>query len=345
MIYFLVFFSIIVGVILMTGVLISAPGYKGPASDHFDGNRFLNYGNVEARGFFSVLKWMLTRKRQKWVRNTSPATGPAPASSVTFGATLTFVNHSSFLLQTAGYNFLIDPVFSKRVSPFTFAGPSRMRQPGIRPDDLPQINYVLLTHNHYDHLDIATVLELHRRFRPAFVVPLGVGAYLIRNGIEDVVEMDWWQSVGLRDELVLRAAPAQHFSGRGITDRNKTLWCGYVVETRAHRIYFAGDTAYNKILFGRISEQFGSPDLSVLPIGAYQPRWFMSPIHCSPAEAVQIHLDLKSRRSLACHFGTFPLGDDSRDEPLHDLRAALSNKNLSPADFTVLSEGESLKLE
>lgn len=345
MIYLLVMVVVFVAAIVATGIVLSGPAYRGPQTDHFNGRTFVNYGNAKAKGPMSVLKWLITRKKGKWPRNTAETFGKKPSTHVGKGTRISFINHSSFLIQTQNKNILIDPVFSERVSPFTFAGPRRMRAPGIPLDELPHIHYIFISHNHYDHLDMPCVQELQNRHAPAFIVPLGVKALLQKKGIGNVVEMDWWDEVRLEDQLTVRCAPAQHFSGRGMFDRDKTLWCGFVIDAASTKLYFTGDTAYNQKLFQQIKTTFGPFDLSIIPIGAYQPRWFMNTIHCSPDEAVQIHMDIQSRRSLACHFGTFPLADESSDDPVNDLNRAMTAKNLSLDDFTVLSEGSSLLLE
>ena len=323
--------------IMLVAYFISAPGYKGPVSGHFDGKRFINPGGVKAKGFPDVLKWMSQRKRGVWKPNMLVAPGAKPVDKVTDGIKVTFVNHSTFLIQLGGLNILTDPVWSERTSPFTFAGPKRMRPPGIRFEDLPRIDVVLLSHNHYDHLDIRTVVRINERFHPRFVQPLGVGEYLNQYGIAVNADLDWWTSSAV-GELTIHAVPAQHFSGRGTFDRDATLWCGYVISSIEGNIYFAGDSGYNHKTFKEIGEKF-HPDLSIIPIGAYKPEWFMSPIHCSPAEAVQIHIDLGTRQSIASHFGTFPLADDGFTDPVMELKASLHKKGIPDEKFIALEEG------
>jgi L-ascorbate metabolism protein UlaG (beta-lactamase superfamily) len=339
MIIVLILLAVIVSSIFVTSFLISAPRYQGPPLPHFDGRKFINPGNALAKGFPDVMKWMISRKRGLWTPDNNAAVGEAPPVSVQQGVRVTFVNHSTFLIQFDGLNILTDPVWSERTSPFTWIGPKRMRPPGIRMEDLPRIDVVLLSHNHYDHLDIRTVITLHEHFHPKFVVPLGVGKFLEENGIASYSELDWWTSVTIGHEISVEAVPAQHFSGRGMFDRDATLWCGYVITTTKGNIYFAGDSGYNGSTFKEIGVKF-KPRLSIIPIGAYKPQWFMSPIHCSPAEAVQIHIDLGSHTSIASHFGTFPLADDGYDDPVSDLKIALTERGISSGDFIALQEGE-----
>lgn len=322
----------------LIGILLSAPVYKGPPSDHFDGKRFINPTGLKAKGLSEVFKWMRERKQGSWPSRMHLKPGPKPLPRYDNGVRITFVNHSTFLIQVDGINIITDPVWSERVSPFSFAGPKRMRPPGIKFEDLPKIDLVLLSHNHYDHLDIDTVRKIHDKFNPQYVVPLGVSQYLRNNKIEFVKELDWWQSVAFGTGFTIECVPAQHFSGRGTSDRDKTLWCGYAIHGRHGNVYFAGDTGYNPKTFKEIGERT-KPTISIIPIGAFKPEWFMSPIHCSPDEAVQIHKDLNSPQSIASHFGTFPLADDSCDDPVERLTAALKREGIAMTAFITLEEG------
>jgi L-ascorbate metabolism protein UlaG (beta-lactamase superfamily) len=323
---------------VITGLLLSAPVYKGAASDHFDGKKFINPSGMRAQGLGAVFKWMRNRKPGKWTEKRDTQPGDKPLPRYDDGIRITFINHSTFLIQVDGINILTDPVFSERVSPFTFAGPKRMRPPGIRFEDLPKIDLVLLSHNHYDHLDITTVRKLHDKYNPKFIVPLGVAAFLRQNKIELISELDWWQSAPFGTVFTIESVPAQHFSGRGTFDRDMTLWCGYVIHRPHGNIYFAGDTGYNNKTFVEIGERT-APKLAIIPIGAFKPEWFMSPIHCSPEEAVKIHIDLKVPQSIASHFGTFPLADDDCEDPINGLREGLKKAGVPSDKFLVLEEG------
>lgn len=322
----------------IVGILLSAPTYKGPVSDHFNGKQFLNPKGIKAKGLPDVFKWMRERQRGKWENKRHLKPGPKPLPRYDNGVRITFVNHSTFLIQVDGINILTDPVWSERVSPFAFAGPRRMRPPGIAFSDLPKIDLVLLSHNHYDHLDITTLRRIHDKYNPQFIVPLGVSPYLEKKKITLVREMDWWQKIPFGTGFSIESVPAQHFSGRGTMDRDCTLWCGYCIHGTHGNIYFAGDTGYNPDTFKEIGLRT-RPTLSIIPIGAFKPEWFMSPIHCSPDEAVRIHIDLSSPQSIASHFGTFPLADDSCDDPVDGLVAALKREGLSQKQFVVLEEG------
>lgn len=322
------------------GMLISAPVHNGPVTDHFDGNKFINPGNVAAKGFGDVFRWMLKRNQGPWKETTQFTYGAKPEARIWDSLRITFVNHSTFLIQVNGLNILTDPVWSDRTSPFGFIGPKRMKPPGIHFDDLPDIDYVIISHNHYDHLDIGTLKNIYQKYQPKIVTPLGVKSYLEKNGINSAHDLDWWQEYSHSDSLSIISVPAQHFSGRGISDRDATLWCGYVIKRPGGNIYFAGDTGYNNLTFKEIGMRCAPVSVALIPIGAYKPEWFMSPIHCSPDEAVKIHFDLNAHQSIATHFGTFALADDGEIEPVQDLHHALKKFGLTTDKFLVLSEGE-----
>lgn len=342
----LILLALVVLVALSIGYYISAPRYTGPVSDHFDGKEFRNLGNAQAKGFREVLGWMLNRERtQPWEPYHNQNPGPKPPERVNDSPThpirVTFVNHSTVLLQFDSLNVLTDPIWYERVSPFQWAGPKRNRPPGIRFDDLPKIDVLLLSHNHWDHLDIETVKKLCQRDHPKVFCPLGVKVFLEQHGCQNIVELDWRQSASYNNQTTIHCVPAQHFSGRGMFDRNATLWCGYVIDSQTTgKLYFAGDTGYGPFLKEEIGDKFGPLRLSLIPIGAYKPAWFMSPIHCSPAEAVQIHRDVRSQQSIAIHFGTFPLADDGEHEPVDDLKKALIQQGIPSSHFKALKEGE-----
>ncbi len=305
---------------------------------HFDGKRFFNPGAPQARGFPDVLKWKLTTRPHqspKWVDDVSPTVPPASVSGGELRVTM--VNHSTVLLQTAGLNFLTDPIWSDRTSPVSWAGPKRRRAPGVRWADLPPIDLVLLSHNHYDHLDLPTLRRLAGNTRTRYIVPLAVGKLLKSQGIGPVQELDWGESCQVAGTTI-HAVPALHFSARGVFDRNRTLWCGYVIQVSGLTVYFAADTAFGAH-FEQIRERFGPPRLALLPIGAYEPRWFMGPIHMAPDEAVRAHRILGAETSIAIHHGTFQLADDALDEPKELLAASGAGDS-----FRVLNNGEFLSL-
>jgi L-ascorbate metabolism protein UlaG (beta-lactamase superfamily) len=255
---------------------------------------------------------------------------------------VTFVGHATFLLQVGATNLLIDPVYAERASPVAFAGPRRVRAPGVRFDDLPTVALVLVSHNHYDHCDLATLRALDRRFQPRVVAPLGNAPLLRSAGIRQVEEIDWWRSAQTTP-LPITLTPAQHFSARTMFDRNRALWGGFVIEAAGRRILFAGDSGYGPH-FREIGDRVGPIDLALLPIGAYEPRWFMKDIHMNPPEAVQAHLDLAARASLAMHYGTFQLTPEGIDEPARELAKALRERGVAADQFRPAEVGASVSL-
>ena len=333
-----------IGLIILVGYSLSAPKYSGPISDHFNGKKFLNPGGASAAGLGAVFKWMINRQKGTWSKLENVSTGTKPPAKVETGLRITFINHSTFLIQTHGLNILTDPIWSNRASPFSWAGPKRRRPPGLDFDDLPFIHVVLLSHNHYDHLNVSTLKILHRKFQPTIFTALGIQRFLEKKGIPNAVEMDWWDERELNSGLKLISVPAQHFSGRGMFDRDATLWCGFVIRRKEGNIYFAADSGYNYSLFTEIGEKMAPIKLAILPIGAYKPSWFMSPIHASPAEAVKIQLDVRAEKAIASHFGTFLLADEGEDEMYEDLERALAENKLTRDDFLVLMEGEGIQL-
>jgi L-ascorbate metabolism protein UlaG (beta-lactamase superfamily) len=260
--------------------------------------------------------------------------------------TATWIGHATVLLQFDGMNVLTDPHFSDRASPVQWYGPERTVPPGIALADLPSIDVVVISHNHYDSLDRGTIRSLRRRpggEQTLFAVPLGLAAWFRGLGIDRVRELDWWEST-THGRLKLTATPAQHWSQRSLFDRNRTLWSGWVISAADFRVYFAGDSGYAP-LFGDIGAALGPFDLALLPIGAYEPRWFMRANHINPEEAVLAHRDLGARRSIAIHWGTFVLSDEPLTEPLEKLREAAARHRLAPGDFIVLKHGETRLLD
>jgi L-ascorbate metabolism protein UlaG (beta-lactamase superfamily) len=311
-----------------------------PRSDHFDGRRFFNPNGANGQPVWMVPRLLFT----PWTRWPSevPVEPRRPPSPGPGEVVVTFIGHATFLIQVASVNMLIDPVYYQRASPLWFAGPRRVRAPGVRFDDLPPLSLVLLSHNHYDHCDLETLLLLERRFHPSVVTPLGNGRLLRSAGISQVEEIDWWETTSVAP-LPITVTPAQHFSARGPFDRNRALWGGFLIEAGGHRILHAGDSGYGPH-FGEIAARVGPIDLALLPIGAYEPRWFMKDIHMNPAEAVQAHLDLAARRSIAMHFGTFQLTPEGIDEPVRDLENALRERGVPAEWFQSMDVGESLRL-
>ncbi|MCA9712376.1 MAG: MBL fold metallo-hydrolase, partial [Myxococcales bacterium] len=292
-----------------------------PPSDHCDGKRFHNVEPTPHGTPAKLLRWALTRKPGPWGPYRDEPPGPPPPARVERGIRVTMVGHATLLVQTAGLNLLTDPIWSARCSPVAWAGPRRRRPPGVAFDDLPRIDAILLSHDHYDHLDLPTLRRLRERDDPTVFTGLGNAARLRPAGLHAVHELDWWDAASL-GPLDVHAVPARHFSGRTPFDRDQTLWLGLWVRGPAGSVLFAGDTGLGPH-FEQIHARLGAPDVALLPIGAFRPRWFMRPIHMSPAEAVQAHLTLRAGVTVPMHYGTFPLADDGFDEPPRELRAAL----------------------
>ena len=310
-------------------------------SDHFDGRRFVNPTGVAAQPFSAVPR-MLLEPRTRWPgRVDEPPRRPPGLDGAS--AVLTFIGHATFLIQTAAGSILTDPMYSNRAGPLHVFGPRRVRQPAVRFDDLPPISTVLLSHNHYDHCDLRTLGKLAGRFDPVVVTPFGNGTLVRSTGIRRIEELDWWQEAET-SALPITLTPAQHFSARNPLDRNRALWGGFMLTVGSARIFFAGDTAYAPF-FSDVRQRLGPIDLALLPIGAYEPRWFMQAVHMNPAEAVEAHLDLEASESVGMHFGTFQLTTEGIDEPLRALEEARRARNVPPSRFRTLGFGESMRLE
>ena len=307
-------------------------------------------------GFGSLLKWMLvhrtTRPRPKDPDPSVFARVPpdfVPPRAPRSQLTVTWVGHSSLLIQLDGLNILTDPMWSERASPVQFAGPRRWVRPGIAFEDVPPLDVVLQSHNHYDHLDAPTIRRLARAHPEAsWVVPLGLAAFVCKRGVRDnrVRELDWWEEHAI-GSLRIAATPAMHFSSRGIGDRGDSLWCGFALSSdgaNGRHVYFAGDTGYHPE-FGAIGERYGPFDVALMPIGAYEPRWFMRYVHMNPEEAVAAFRALNARMMVPIHWGTFKLTDEAMDEPPIRARAAWDSAGLPPNGYRQLAHGETLVLD
>jgi L-ascorbate metabolism protein UlaG (beta-lactamase superfamily) len=310
-------------------------------SDHFDGKKFFNPHRPKDHGFTDILKMLRSYRPTKWPKQVANTHAPSfPATLNPGEVATTFVNHATMLLQTDVLNILTDPVWAERASPVPFAGPKRVRKPGVAFDDLPKVDVILLSHNHYDHMDIETLQKLTKRDRPTIFTPLGNEAVLTKHGIGPVTELDWWETAEFAG-LKITLTPAQHFSSRTPFDRNLALWGGFWVQNQDYSFYFAGDAGYSPH-FGEIHGRLGAPDLALLPIGAYEPNWFMQPIHMNPEEAVRAHQDLQARFSVAIHFGTFQLTEEAIDDPAARLQKARAEARVDAAAFRVPNEGETV---
>ena len=300
-------------------------------SDHFDGQRFFNPPladeAADRRGLVQVLRWRLQGDRSAWGPH------PPPPDRVPAGtAALTFIGHASFLLRLPGMVVLTDPVFSERCSPFSRLGPRRAHPPGIALDALPAVDIVLVSHNHYDHMDLPSLRRLAARGTSRAITSAGNADILHAAGFAAVDALDWWQGA-TAGPYRITATPARHFSRRGPFDGNRTLWCGFDLQGEDGHVLFAGDSGAGPH-WADIQARLGPPGLALLPIGAYEPRWLMAPVHMNPAEAVQAHRDLGARQSVGMHFGTFQLTDEAIDAPVRAL------VETGVADFTTLGIGE-----
>lgn len=328
------------GVYSLGCCVFSAPGFEGDKSGHFDGERFHNLAPTPPKRFAAFWQWTFTRTPGEWRERVESEPGPKPPEKVGEGELrVTFVGHATALIQIDGLNFLTDPQWSERASPVTWAGPKRVRDPGIRFEDLPPLDAVLVSHNHYDHLDIETLRRISIERPAPIFVGLGVNGLLEEEEIPGGREFDWWDSVQITPQVRVHFVPAQHFSARGLCDRNETLWGGFVIESPHGAVYFAGDTGWGPH-FEMIAERYGPIRLALIPIGAYLPRWFMAPVHTSPAEAVKAHQVLGAHRSMGIHFGTFRLADDSEYQPVEELEQAREESGVSEDEFWVLGFGE-----
>jgi L-ascorbate metabolism protein UlaG (beta-lactamase superfamily) len=321
------------------------PVYERPDVPHATAKRFKNPWPVPKRGT-TVAAWLLNRQKAQWPvweenlpAEALPQARPDAALS---DWQAWFVGHSTVLVQIGPYNFLTDPVWAMRTSPFPFMGPRRVRPAGIALEDLPTIDAVLLSHNHYDHMDLASLNWLYARDRMPIYTGLANSQYLPAH--IRVIELDWWQSIPFHkdDRLNIVFTPAQHFSGRGLKDTNTALWGGVSVLTPDEHMFFAGDTGYAGH-FSEVRERLGAPRLALLPIGAYEPRAVMLAMHMNPADAVQAHQDLNATQSFAIHHRTYQLTDEAMNQPLIDLASALSNAGLKAEVFATPAEGHMIQ--
>ncbi|MFD2175045.1 MBL fold metallo-hydrolase [Rhodobacter lacus] len=318
------------------------PYHKGPVTDHFDGLRFHSPGQPSPdRSLMDIWRWNRAGTRAQWPKAVAITPAVPPARSL--APRITMVGHASVLLQVAGLNLLTDPVWSRRAGPLGITGPKRTTAPGIAFGDLPQIDAILLSHNHYDHLDLATLRKLHRRDAPHLVMPLGTEATARRAGRGlRLTSADWHETVNLAPGVSVTLTRANHWSSRGLSDRRMALWAGFWINTPVSQIWFAGDTGYGDgAIFRDIRARHGQPDIALIPIGAYAPRWFMAPQHVGPDEAVKIFEDVGAKQAYGIHWGTFQLTDEPREEPRELLARHLSAAGIAPERFIALEPGAS----
>jgi len=336
------------GLLALTGRNAMARYYDGPVSDHFDGTRFFDPHGAQPRSVVDLIRWRLGGTRASWPeRSPSPYADRPPAQVNDRSWRFSFVGHASVLLQTAGLNLLLDPVWSERVSPLSFAGPKRVNDPGIAFEALPPINAVLVSHCHYDHLDLPTLARLAASHRPRVITPLGNDAIMRSHDPAIAAEAyDWGDRVPLPGGASVTLVPVQHWSARGLTDRNKALWAGFVIDTPAGRIFYVGDSGYGEGRhFRSVKAQYGPIRLAILPIGAYEPRWFMRDQHMNPDEAVQAFGDCGAELALAHHYGTFQLTDEAIDAPRLALAEAIASAGISAEQFRVLRPGQTWQID
>ena len=290
-----------------------------------------------------TFRWMLSRPKNTWEPRTNSASAHPAKRVLGKELIVTFVNHATVLIQTEGLNILTDPIWSMRTSPASWLGPKRYREPGIPFGQLPPIDIILISHNHYDHMDLATLRKIREHGTPTIISGLGNSEYLSRHGIQGAIDLDWWQSIEINSAVTIRSVPAQHFSSRALSDRDKTLWTGFVIETPHGDTYFAGDTGYG-LFAGAIKERYDEFRLGLIPIGAYIPSFIMSQVHLSPKEAYRFAGELHVKTFIPIHFGTFRLADDTQDQPVQDLTEVMI-KEENGVSTVILENGQMANVE
>lgn len=301
--------------------------------------RFISLPEGKPKGLLDALKWKAISRPKPWPKLEKQL--GLPRREWTDQTSATWISHSTVLLKIDGVTILTDPVFSHSVGPTPFLGVKRKTHPPITADLLPPIDIILISHNHYDHLDAPSIKAILSLYDPVIVTPLNNGPLLKSLGAKRVIELDWWEHYKVYPELKITVTPALHWSRRTLWDTCQALWGGFVLESKSQKIFFAGDTGYHRH-FQTIYQKLGPMDLSLLPIGAYSPRWFMKDVHMDPADAVQAHIDLHSKLSIGIHFGTFQLTDEGIDDPIHDLKTALDQAQIDPVSFIAPRLGQTI---
>ncbi len=322
------------------------PYYSGPLSDHFDGTRFFIRGITRDKTRADLWRWWRQGGKHEWPRH-APAFHDHPPQRVE-GSRLrvSYVGHASILIQTQGLNLLIDPVWSERASPFGFAGPRRVNPPGVSLESLPPLDAVLVTHNHYDHLDLKTLSALNARHGARILTPLGNDTIMRRHDSRLKAQShDWGARVEIGNGVAVHFEPSYHWSARGLNDRRMALWCAFVIETPSGSIYHIGDTGWGDgKIFADVRAKHGPPRLAIIPIGAYEPRWFMRDQHVNPEESVRVFQTCGARLAMAHHWGTFQLTNEAIEEPVRALHAALDAAGVDRDLFVVRRPGQVLDL-
>ena len=320
--------------------------YEGPVSGHYDGERFFNPGRAPQhrggrRSFVS--RFLTARERSTWPDRVPVAPTVPPRRVDGDAMRVTWIGHAAVLVQTDGLNILTDPIWSERASPFSFVGPRRVREPGVRFEDLPKIDLVLVSHNHYDHMDLPTLKRLWERDRPTIVTSLGNDT-VIRGGGAQAVTRDWGGAVAVRPGVDVVVERVHHWGSRWGTDRNRALWSGFTVRLRGGNIFFAGDTGWGDGSWVREAARHGPPRLAIIPIGAYAPRDFMSSNHIDPEEAVRIFEALRPAVALGIHWGTFQLTFEPIDEPRRKLEALKRARGIAANRFVAVEAGQGFRV-
>jgi L-ascorbate metabolism protein UlaG (beta-lactamase superfamily) len=317
--------------------------YTGPVSDHFDGERFFNPGGAPLPGTLDLLRWQFGERRAAWPEHyPAPPLDRPPVRVDGGGLRVSCIGHASFLIQTGGVNLVVDPVWAERASPVGFAGPRRVNAPGIAFESLPPIDVVLVTHNHYDHLDVSTLARLTATHRPRVVAPLG-NDVIIRGAVPDVQvdARDWFEHVDVAAGVRVHLAPTQHWSARSMFDRRHALWTSFVIESPAGKVYAVGDSGLGTgRTFTQVRERHGTIRLALLPIGAYEPRWFMREQHMNPDDAVQALQLCGAQEALGHHWGTFQLTNEPIEAPPRHLADALAHHGVDPRRFRPARPGD-----
>lgn len=343
----LLFISIVLVAFIVLGVVWLQPQYYwGPKSDHFDGKRFFNdnsHGNMTLQSVVDFMKWRLhhyASTRSSWPKRINLSQTNRPSNLVADDEIrITNGGHATFLIQAGGLNILTDPVWSERVGPLKFFGPKRIISPGILFDDLPKVDVVWISHDHYDHLDLRTIKKLWKKFHPRMIAPLGTDHSIKSFDSEIKVETyDWHEAVEISDKVKFHVEPAHHWSARQLFDQRMALWAALLIDTPAGKIYFVGDTAYaGGEHFKKIHQQYGKPDVAILPMGAYEPRWFMEQVHMNPDDMVRAHIDLgKPAMTIPSHYDVFPLASEDYGRALSDLDVALKKHDLQLDDVGIV---------
>jgi L-ascorbate metabolism protein UlaG (beta-lactamase superfamily) len=305
-------------------------------TNNFDGKKFYNLNRTkQGQNFKALLKWLFTRNKSIWPKYVPNEYSDIPPDFINDGTIrISFIGHATFLIQTDGLNIITDPVFSDRAAFAKFFGPKRVAKPGIDIESLPKIDMVLVSHNHYDHLDIKSLKYLAKKDNPLMILPIGNEKIMAK--ISDNTKFLSWGEPYKN----ICFEPSQHWSSRTPFDRNKSLWGSFIIKAKAGNICFIGDTGYDEALFKKIGSKYSGMKISIIPIGSYEPRWFMKDIHVNPEEAVKIHVDLNTKLSIASHFATFQLSDESYEKPVEDLKKALNMHGMTTNDFVAMKNGQ-----